>query len=86
MRRGKLAYDGAVRRILWALDGDSYRGEEFFDGLAVSDKAKALRVIAALGDQPFVITHGFEKKQDKVPVREIERACRIRTSYLEDGR
>lgn len=31
-----------------------------------------------------VATHGFTKKTDKVPGKEFDRACRIRTRYLEE--
>lgn len=35
--------------------------------------------------ETFVLaTHGFNKKVDKVPKNEIERALRIRTRYFED--
>jgi len=34
----------------------------------------------------FVITHGFTKKTQKMPLRELERAKRLRTLYFERKR
>lgn len=33
-------------------------------------------------DNQYVITHGFSKKTQKTPVKEIERARRLRNKYL----
>ncbi len=35
------------------------------------------------GSRIIVLTHGFTKKQQKLPRRELERAQRLRTEYIE---
>jgi phage-related protein len=55
-------------RILW--EGMHYRFLAFWDKQGV---------------QPALViaTHGFVKKSSKIPVRELERAIRIRKGYFE---
>lgn len=46
---------------------------------------KAPRVLCFMEHGHYVLTHGFMKKQDKVPRQEIDRAERIRQECLEGG-
>lgn len=38
------------------------------------------------GSRVIVLTHGFTKKQQKLPRRELERAHRLRAEYVESRR